>query len=437
MFDSATMTSLRESLTFALQSPSGLDDPGRIDAIRALEELVCTATAAQAALAVELDASQRAAQADAGVPAAQQGRGIAAQVALARRESHHRGQRHLGLAKVVATELPHTWSAWRGGRITEWKATLITRETACLSREDRAAVDAAVAGDADRLERMGERELVAECQREAYRLDPASFVTRRRQAEADRHVTLRPAPDTMTWLSALLPVKDGVGVFAALTRAADTARRHRRPEDQGAGDGRHPRRLGRWRAAAGGQRLQTAGISLSLVMTDHALFGTSDEPAHLDGFGPIPADLAREIVAGACSRDEAVWLRRLYADPATGELVAMDARGRYFLGGLGRFIRLRDRICRTRGATPRSGTATTPSTTTTGGETSGDNGQGLCEACNHAKQAPGWRARPSPTAGHHQIQTTTPTGHTYRSTAPPVVATIHENSIRLDLYLAS
>ena len=39
-------------------------------------------------------------------------------------------------------------------------------------------------------------------------------------------------------------------------------------------------------------------------MTDTALFGTSDEPAHLDGYGPIPAELAREIVAGACSRSE-------------------------------------------------------------------------------------------------------------------------------------
>ena len=83
------------------------------------------------------------------MPAAQQGRGVAAQVALARRESHHRGQRHLGLAKIVSTELPHTWAAWRAGRITEWKATLIARETACLTREDRAAVDAAVAADAD------------------------------------------------------------------------------------------------------------------------------------------------------------------------------------------------------------------------------------------------------------------------------------------------
>ena len=39
----------------------------------------------------------------------------------------------------------------------------------------------------------------------------------------DRRVSLRPAPDTMTWLGALLPVKDRVAVFAALDQAAKAA----------------------------------------------------------------------------------------------------------------------------------------------------------------------------------------------------------------------
>src|SRR3712207_8775763 len=47
------------------------------------------------------------------------------------------------------------------------------------------------------------------------------------------------------------------------------------------------------------------------------------------------------------------------------------------------------------------------------------NGQGLCEAHNIAKEAPGWRARPGPgPAGHrdiHTIETITPTGHVYTS----------------------
>ena len=42
----------------------------------------------------------------------------------------------------------------------------------------------------------------------------------------------------MTWLTALLPVKDGVGVYAALTRTADTARAAATAEPW-SGDGRH------------------------------------------------------------------------------------------------------------------------------------------------------------------------------------------------------
>jgi hypothetical protein len=113
----------------------------------------------------------------------------------------------------------------------------------------------------------------------------------------------------------------------------------------------------------------------------------------------------------------------------------MDARGRYFVAGLGRFIRLRDQICRTPWCNAPIRHGDHALDYDEGGATSGDNGQGLCEACNHAKQAPGWRARPSPTASHHQIQTTTPTGHTYRS-RPPMVATIRETTITIDYVLA-
>ena len=449
MFDSATVKTWQQRLS-AAGSSTGREDAERIDLIRALEELVCAATAAQAAETVQLDESQRAEQAAAGVPAAQRGRGVAAQVALARRESHHRGQRHLGLAKIVATELPHTWAAWRDGRITEWKATLIARETACLTREDRAAVDAAVAGDAGRLERMGDRELAVACQKEAYRLDPGSYVNRRRAAEADRNVTLRPAPDAMTWLTALLPVKDGVAVKAALARQAASGQAAGDPRSWGqleadtlvdsvlaAAAGRDDD-VTRWDSGPSTAPAPRASVpvSLGLVMSDQALFGTSDEPAYVEGYGPVPAELAREIVAGACTRDELVEIQRLYTSPTTGELMTMDSLARLFVNSLARFIRLRDQTCRTPWCDAPIRHGDHAEDYAAGGGTSVENGQGLCQACNHAKQAPGWRARPSPGPGPHQIETTTPTGHTYRSRAPAVVTTIRESPIRLDLVLA-
>jgi hypothetical protein len=57
-----------------------------------------------------------------------------------------------------------------------------------------------------------------------------------------------------------------------------------------------------------------------------------------------------------------------------------------------------------------------------GGPTSTDNGQALCEACNHAKEAPGWSAWPAPGSrpGRHRVLTTTPTGHSYVSRPPPL-----------------
>ncbi len=433
VLDAPVIDGVREALSAALGSPSGLDDVGLVEAIRALETLASVVTAAQAQLAAELDASRCEERAARGFPAAQQARGVAHEVARARRESPHRGQRHLGLAKAVTSELPSTWRAWREGRITEWAATLIARETACLSRDDRLAVDALVAKDPERLERISLRQLVGEIRAEASRIDPASVVARRRNAEADRRVTLRPAPDTMTWLTALLPVKDGVAAYAALTRAADSARA-----------GGDPRPKGQVMAdALVGRVLQgdsvvsrNASVSLNLVMTDHDLFGRGDEPAYLDGHGPIPAELARELVAGACSRGERVWLRRLYAHPTTGELVAADARGRVFRGSLARFIRLRDRVCRTPWCDAPVRHLDHPIAKAAEGSTSAVNGQGLCEACNYAKQAPGWRARPSPGSVGHEIETSLPTGHRYRSRPPRLVATVSRRPVRVDYILA-
>jgi hypothetical protein len=442
VLEADTLAGWQRSLASALDTDpgrdSGLGDAGRVEAIRALEELVCTATAAHALPTSELDTSQRAVQAAAGVPAARQGRGVAAQVGLVRRESHHRGQRHLALARVVTRELPHTWAAWRTGRITEWTATLIARETACLTREDRAAVDEIVAGDPARVEQLGIRQVVATCQAEAARLDVESVLTRRRRAEAERHVSLRPAPDTMTWLTALLPVKDGVAVLAALTKAADTARAggDRRGKGQVMAD-----TLVATVTRGGGGNNQGVGISLDLVMSDTALFGDSEEPAHLDGFGPVPAELARELITDACTRRERIWLRRLYTSPGTGELVAMDARSRCFPTSLARFIRLRDQVCRTPWCDAPIRHLDHDHAHHHGGPTSAVNGQGLCQACNHATQAPAWTARPSPSpspspgAGPgHQIETTTPTRHTYR-TRPPAIATIRVVPIRIDYVL--
>ena len=377
------------------------DDAARIDAIRALEELTCAAAARQAELTAAFDASRRAEEAARGVPADRQGRGVASEIALARRESPHRGQQHLGLAKILTTEMPHTMAAFRAGRITEWRATILVRETACLALPERRHVDAALARDAHALEQMGDREVVSAVRRLAAELDPAAVAARRRRAESERTVTLRPAPDTMTYLTALLPVAQGVAVLAALTREADSRR--------AAGDARSKGQVMAdtlVQRVTGQASAPDVPLTVNVVISDQALLGDAGT-AHLPGFGPVPADLVRQSV----SETTTIALRRLYACPATGRLVAMESRARTFPDALARFIEFRDQAC----ATPwcdapiRHTDHVVPHED--GGPTAVTNGQGLCEACNHAKQAAGWASATRAVA--------TPTGHHYRSHSPP------------------
>jgi hypothetical protein len=167
-------------------------------------------------------------------------------------------------------------------------------------------------------------------------------------------------------------------------------------------------------------------------MTDRSLFQGDSEPARIPGYGIIPAETARTILldperAGTEAHDRqdlALWIRRFYTTPGTGELVAMDSRGRLFPAGLKRFLQLRDDTCRTPycDAPIRHLDHTIPWHKK--GPTTSTNGQGLCEACNHTKETPGWAAKTVTRPGQrHSVETRTPTGHTYRSKAPPLPGT--------------
>jgi hypothetical protein len=173
------------------------------------------------------------------------------------------------------------------------------------------------------------------------------------------------------------------------------------------------------------------GLDLQLVMTDRTLFQGDSEPARLTGYGVVPAEWARRAVLdgslGSGSPGTAAfstYLRRLFTAPTSGELVAMDSKARIFPPGLRRFIQIRDDTCRTPycDAPIRHHDHIVP--WHNNGQTTSTNGQGLCEACNHTKETPGWAAKTVTRPGQrHSVETRTPTGHAYRSTAPPLPGT--------------
>lgn len=179
------------------------DQSALIERIAELERIKSAAAAGQARAAAALDAARRTAEAAAGMPAAKRGRGVASEIALARRDSPARGARHLGFAKALVHEMPHTLAALESGVLSEWRATLIVRESACLNVEDRRTLDAELCAYPAGLNGMGDARVAATAKVIAYRLDPHAIVERAARAENERTVTIRPAPDTMTYLTAL------------------------------------------------------------------------------------------------------------------------------------------------------------------------------------------------------------------------------------------
>jgi hypothetical protein len=236
----------------------------------------------------------------------------------------------------------------------------------------------------------------------------------------------------MTYLTALLPVAKGVAVYAALRREADT-RCDGRSRGQVMADTLVERVTGR-------DATVPTPIAVNLVLSDETLLGGDNTPADIRGYGPIPAAVARAMVSSAVvdPRSRAT-LRRLYAHPRAGALVAMESRARLFPSGLAAFIELRDRRCRTPYCDAPIRHRDHAQPWAEGGPTTADNGLGLCERCNYAKEAAGWRV--STSINEHDTHTaefTTPTGNHYRSEAPPRAPTItfSDAELRIGITLA-
>jgi hypothetical protein len=206
----------------------------------------------------------------------------------------------------------------------------------------------------------------------------------------------------------------GVAVYAALRRAADTCG-DGRSRNQVMADTLYERVTGRSADSA-------VPVAVNLVLSDQSLLG-GDEAALVDGYGTVPAEIACRLIGKAVADEEAkATLRRVYARPDSGALVAVESRARAFPAGLARLIKLRDQRCRTPycGAPVRHIDHITPHAD--GGATSAENGEGLCEQCNYLKELEGWKvAVAEAEAGGHATEVTTPTGHRHRSLAPPVL----------------
>ena len=173
-------------------------------------------------------------------------------------------------------------------------------------------------------------------------LDQDAAVRRAALAREDRYVSIRPLPDTMAKITAVLPVEQAVACFASLRAAAETAKAtgDERTKAQIKADTLVQRVTGQTTATA-------IPVEVQLVMTSDALLGRSEEPAQLPGHGPLPAFLARRIITRDPDATAArVWVRRLLTDPIDDTVATIDTKRRRFDGALAVLINARDQVCR-------------------------------------------------------------------------------------------
>jgi hypothetical protein len=328
-------------------------------------------------------------------------RSIRAEFAVALGVSEGSASRSLEQGRLLVEDLPLTRAALSGARILWESGRIVCGVAATLPVASRAAFDERAAHLAVSLTPTQLRRALARLRGE---LHEQPLAERHRHAREDRAVWITPEIDGMATLSALLPAPLAVGAFARLDRIARTLREN----CTGHGPRGDERTLAQLRADAladllcDGDVAGTAPVDRSehaestfvpgvraeirLTLPATTAAGLDDGPAHLDGYGPVPADVARELVDGDAS------FTRVLTDPGAGTVLSVGRTLRIPPPRMRLHLQLRDQTCRFPGCTrPASGSEADHTVEwSRGGETALDNLASLCVAHHHVRHGDRW-----------------------------------------------
>ena len=225
--------------------------------------------------------------------------------------SAFQGGRRLGAARALWFDLPQTFAALTAGALSERVAEAVVHETRHLDHDLRQQVDQQVI--AAGITEMGIWAATACAKKYAYEADRAGYVERGRTERKQRRVTLRPAPDTMSFLTGHLPVEQGVACLAALKLHTDALKAvgDARTRGQIMADTLVERITGQ--ATATDVNVEVQIVLPAELLTDPA----SNRTAIVQGYGPIPGQLATQIIDASQGRKtwRKVTTRSSYGSP--------------------------------------------------------------------------------------------------------------------------
>ena len=234
---------------------------------------------------------------------------------------------------IGVRRLPRVWEALSNGDIDGRRARTILQGTSHLEPEAARTVAGMVIDDAPRLTTG---ELAARLRRLCVEADPDAAAHKYQDAVEGRRVVMEASPEGTAHLMGLdLPPERVVEISRRIDRLAKSLNR--------ADD---PRSIDQIRAdiyldlLAGAHRDAKGGI-VDLQVGLDTLAGLSDAPGDLAGYGPVIADIARQLAEEGTAGE---W-RYTVVDPAGGHPVATGTTRRRPTAAEERSVESRDRTC--------------------------------------------------------------------------------------------
>lgn len=334
-------------------------------------------------------------------------------------------------SKVLVNFFPATVEALQLGRISR-------RHAVAVSQECCGVPESQIPDFEEQLLCIAQGTTVAKLSNRARRLrerlHPQSLAVRREKKVRERAVTVEPDRDGMAWLSAYLPAEEAYGIAHRIdvtAKALQCPDEHRTLSQlradvfsallthtcgadptTGSAGGSSPSNTSSLASVSEGYRGVAARVFVTVpVMT---LLG-GEEPAELDGYGPIDAETARRLAGHAPS------FTRLLTHPETGAVLSVG-RTRYKPPkDLQDWVRVRDKTCRHPGCNRVAAGCEIDHTRpwSQGGETRAGNLAAFCKKHHMYKTLGFWKHR-QPVEG--TMQSTSFTGRTYTTVPEPIHA---------------
>jgi hypothetical protein len=415
---------------FADECLDGLELIARLEAATAAVKVRLVAGHAGAVAALEdPDAGQR--------RVAGQQMAVVAEVACVLTIGERAAGALLGAAHALTSSLPAALDALQAGSVPWQNAQVIVDETTGLDPAATAKLeahflglddtpDAPVAGSVVAGGLAGElppARLRRKVRSWRERHHPESIETRHARGVAQRRMEYSPDRDGMGCVSLLLPAHQA---NAAWNRTRALARGLQGPDERrtvaqlmadigatallGAGSGGAPGMAPGAGAAGGLAEVPAPEAQVLVTVPVFSLLGLTEEPAVLDGHGPVPASMARQLVAGG-----AASFYRVLVDPRDGAPLEIGRRNYRIPAAMRRWLRLRDGKCPFPGCSNASldNEADHLLAWHHGGTTGIRNLGQLCPKHHRMKHSSGWE--PTPASKDRPPGWISPSGRTYSS----------------------